>query len=445
VKDASHIRYPVRLFLLIFLSIFLSEFAVMTILLRALGRSPDFLISLLDAFLLVVVLFPILLRWIYRPLASKISACEKSEEEFRRIFESSPYSILAVVGETGTIVQVNPLVEKLFGYSPNELLGQKIEILVPERFRGGHVGLRQKYMEKPVTRQLGVGRDLVGRRKDGSEVPVEIALSPMTTSDGRTVILSTLVDISTRKAIELERDLALKTREELVGIVSHEIKNPLSTITSSLYILRKKLPASSDQVQIEKLFDHIQAAVQRTVRITSDLLDVTKIDFGRLIVQKSVNKIENLINESIESFRLAAAEKSITLNIVISPECEAVLCDRDRVVQVLSNLISNAIKFTEERGLVRVEVSRVQDRIRFQVTDNGPGIPADQVSHIFERFWQAKHKHYVGVGLGLYIAQNIMAAHGSEISVNSREGEGSTFWFTLPVAKLDEKSPGIAA
>ena len=407
--------------------------------LRAIGRPRDFLISLMDASALVLVLFPALFRWVYSPMVSEASNRKRDADDLKMIFQSSPNAILAIVDETGSIVRVNLQVEKIFGYSPDELLGQKVEILVPERLRTQHVELRKKFMEAPRARQLGVGRNLVGRRKDGSEVPVEIALTPMTAPSGTMTILTTITDISVRKAIEAERDQALKDQEELVAVVSHEIKNPLTTIIFSLDIINKTLPPHKGQKQTQEILDNIRGAAHRMTRITSDLLDVTKINAGCFPIKPTVVDIVNFVEEQISLFQPLAAAKSIHIETEVSVKAKSANCDRDRIAQVLTNLLNNAIKFTGEGGMIRVAVDHFQDRIRFQVTDTGCGIPADQLSHVFDRFWQAKHKQYLGSGLGLYIAKNIVSAHGGELRVISKEGEGSTFYFTLP-AKSDAAS-----
>ena len=366
------------------------------------------------------------------------TARRQSEEKFRVIFDSSPNALITVDSFQGSISLVNSQVENVFGYKPEELLGMQMEVLVPERFQKIHQQDRRNYMKAPSARPMGAGRHLVGRHKNGKEIPLEIALTPIR-DQSRAVILVTVTDISTRTRLERERDEALKAREELIGVVSHEIRNPLSVIATGFEIIRRVLPPTYEsREKVEKQFDHINAAVQTMTRITADLLDVTRIEAGLLRIEPRSTNIVLLIEDILMQFKARAEAKKIRLESHLSPEAKSINCDRDRIVQVLANLLGNAIKFTTEGGLIVLEVQSGKESIHFQVKDNGIGIPPEEAEHVFERFWQAKHKQYVGSGLGLYIARNIIRAHGGEIGVRSKPGEGSTFYFDLPLATREK-------
>jgi signal transduction histidine kinase len=251
--------------------------------------------------------------------------------------------------------------------------------------------------------------------------------------DHEPLILLAIEDVTEKYRLAIERDQALEAREELVAVVSHEIKNPLTTITTSLELLKRALPHDG-QVRTQKLISHMGAAAHRMNHIVSDLLEVTRIESGHFrLIQSAVN-VSDLINELIEIFEPLVTEKSLHLEYQISSEAQAAYCDRDWIIQVLSNLMSNAIKFTDAGGTIRVQVDRSGDQFHFEVQDTGCGIAPEELPHVFERFWQAKHKQYLGVGLGLYIAKNIIDAHGGKIGVRSEVGGGSTFHFTLPAA-----------
>jgi signal transduction histidine kinase len=247
------------------------------------------------------------------------------------------------------------------------------------------------------------------------------------------LILLAIEDITLRKDLAQQRDNALKAREELIAVVSHELKNPLTAITSSLDLVKRVLSPDKGQEQLRKLLDNIYVAARRMTRITSDLLDVSKIESGHFPLELTTVQATSLIEEVIALSLPLALDKAIRIEKNIGEEVDDISCDRDRVSQALLNLLNNAIKFTGEGGVITVDVYRVNDQIRFQVKDTGCGIPTAQLPHVFERFWQAKHKQYLGSGLGLYITKSIVETHGGKVGVESRDGEGSTFYFTLPV------------
>ncbi|MGK5083448.1 PAS domain-containing sensor histidine kinase [Bdellovibrionota bacterium FG-1] len=385
-------------------------------------------------------IFPILYLLMYRPLLAEIAVRAKAEERFRTIFESSPYALLAIVDDAGIITLVNHQAEEVFGYPSNELIGKNIDLLVPERFRAKHSEERDKYMLAPTKRQLGIGRDLLGLHKDGHEVPVEIALTPINTKGG-TLILTTVTDISKRKALEQQRDDALKAREELVAVVSHEIRNPLTSIMTGIQVVHRMMPKTYERKEkIETQLGQIGNAANRMTKITSDLLDVTRIEAGVLRIDPLPTDVITLVQEVVAQFQSVAQKKGVNLEMKTPTSLQDLVCDRDRIIQVLSNLVGNAIKFTETGGSVVIEAREQKEELCLQVRDTGAGIPQEEISHVFERFWQAKHTQYLGSGLGLYIAKNIVVAHGGKIEVTSKVGAGSTFAFTMPLAKasLDE-------
>lgn len=248
------------------------------------------------------------------------------------------------------------------------------------------------------------------------------------------LILLAIEDITLRKDLAQQRDQALKAQEELIAVVPHELKNPLATITSSLDLAKRVLWSDNGQEKVQKLLDNIYAAARRMIRIVSDLLDVSKIESGRFPLELATVEAISLIEEVITLSLPPVLDKSIRIEKHIAKEVGDIICDRGRIVQALLNLLNNAIKFSGDGGVIRVEVDRVSDQIRFQIKDTGCGISVDQLPHVFERFWQAKHQQYVGSGLGLYITKSIVETHGGKVGVESRDGEGSTFYFTLPAS-----------
>jgi signal transduction histidine kinase len=224
---------------------------------------------------------------------------------------------------------------------------------------------------------------------------------------------------------------ALTTREEFVAIVSHDLRNPIGAILSSTEILLEDSFADELTTEAKTLIHIIKRSAETSLRLISDILDMERIVEGKLQLQLTKNKIDVLIQESLESYIHTASTKKILLQM--NPSNTAVIeCDKDRVAQILSNLIGNALKFTPENGSVTVESTETENEIIVSVCDTGPGIPEDQKHKIFERFAQLSNKQRSGIGLGLYIAKTLVESHLGKIWVTSTLGSGSTFWFTLP-------------
>jgi signal transduction histidine kinase len=220
----------------------------------------------------------------------------------------------------------------------------------------------------------------------------------------------------------------VNAREEVLRIVSHDLRNPLNTISMSAgLMLEVDVPAEQRMKQLSL----IKRAGERMNRLIQDLLDVAKLEAGRLAVDPRPIEIAPLVTEAAEMLRPIAAEKSIRLDVVAADGLPRITADSGRVLQVLSNLVGNAVKFTPPDGRVTIRAEPFAGSVRFCVADTGAGIPPEQLPHIFGRFWQADRSDRRGIGLGLAIAKGIVEAHGGRISVESRVGEGTSFYFTL--------------
>jgi signal transduction histidine kinase len=232
-----------------------------------------------------------------------------------------------------------------------------------------------------------------------------------------------------------EAQRAARLREEVLAVVAHDLRSPLSTILMRAEMLaRGTAPPGTPEA--------IVRTTQRLNRLISDLLDAASIDAGRLPLERQTYSAAELALEAIDAVRPLAEEKAIVLQGALPDDRVRVICDRDRILQVLSNLIGNAIKFTPHAGAITVRAETYGAFARFAIRDTGPGMPPEQLPHLFERFWFA-HAHREGTGLGLYIAKGIIEAHGGDISVESESGHGTTFFFTLPLASPAEShAPG---
>ena len=229
----------------------------------------------------------------------------------------------------------------------------------------------------------------------------------------------------------LDSQQAVRAREEVLAIVSHDLRNPLSAVTLGTSLLQtSRTLTDDDREQVET----IQVSAKRMSRLIADLLDVTRLEGGkRLPIEPEPVRVEDLLREGAELFRAQAAAASVSLDIDAPPMPE-VLADRHRVMQVLSNLMGNSLKFTPPGGRISVSASLRGSEVHFTVADTGPGIPAENLDDIFSPYWQAKRTERMGAGLGLPIAKGIVEAHGGRIWVESDAGRGTQFYFTLPLA-----------
>jgi len=231
----------------------------------------------------------------------------------------------------------------------------------------------------------------------------------------------------------LESQQSLRAREEVLAIVSHDLRNPLNAVTLAASLLQTSQALSSED---REQLDSIDFSAKRMRRLIEDLLDVTRLEGGkRLPIEPQAVEVEPLLEETYELFKAQAATSSITLQYQAGGKLPPVWADHHRVLQVLSNLIGNAMKFTPEGGVVSLRADAQGDQVVFTVADTGPGIPKKNLKDIFNPYWQAKRAERLGAGLGLPIAKGIVEAHGGRIWVESDEGRGTRFYFTLPVAR----------
>jgi signal transduction histidine kinase len=222
---------------------------------------------------------------------------------------------------------------------------------------------------------------------------------------------------------------AMRAREEVLAIVSHDLRNPMSTILASSGVVARRFG-----VEVHKQTDMIERAVARMQKLVSDLLEEARIEAGQLGLDRREHDAVVFASQAVDAMRALAELKSQSLTHRQKGGACRVLCDLERMFQVLSNLIGNALTFTPVGGQIELVVEPSRDEVCFSISDTGPGIPAEQLPHIFNRFWQASHAGRKGIGLGLSIAKGIIEAHGGRIWVESELGVGSTFHFTLPVA-----------
>jgi two-component system sensor histidine kinase/response regulator len=363
---------------------------------------------------------------------------KRAEAKFEQLLQAAPDAIVGIGGD-GRIVLVNAQTEKLFGYARDELVGEAIEKLVPERFHGAHGGHRSGYFTNPRTRPMGVGLDLYGRRCDGSEFPAEISLSSIETEDGL-LATAAIRDITDRKkaqdelAAAHERALeASRLKSSFVANMSHEIRTPLNGVIGMAGLL---LTTELDSEQREYV-DGVRASSDALRSVIEDILDFSKIEAGKLELDSQVFNIRELVEGACTMLATSADDKGLELMSWIDPAVpEQAHSDASRLRQVLVNLVGNAVKFTHE-GEVVVHVDVLHGdlpTLRIEVRDTGIGIDASAQPRIFDAFAQADNsmtRQYGGTGLGLAISRRLVELMGGEIGVESEPGRGSTFWFTI--------------
>jgi PAS domain S-box-containing protein len=369
------------------------------------------------------------------------------EGKYREMLESLPDGMV-MMNSTGRIVMASSQAEKLFGYASGELRGQAIEVLLPERFRRGHVGYRNAYVERPRTRPMGAGMELFGLRKDGTEFPVEISLSPVSTEEGR-LVMSAVRDITERKRIEqvlheknIELENASLAKDRFLASMSHELRTPLNAIIgfTGMMLMQLAGPLSATQ---DKHLKTIQSSAKHLLSLINDLLDLAKIESGKLqLVFERVDAVE-VVSQVAETLRPLAEQKGLGFRVE-TPDGLIFDTDRRALSQIVINLVNNAIKFTE-RGEVAMRLVREGRHIELSVRDTGPGIRESDQARMFQAFSQADDgttRRHEGTGLGLYQSQKLAGLLNGELRMTSREGAGSTF--TLSLEEVDPASASSA-
>jgi PAS domain S-box-containing protein len=333
---------------------------------------------------------------------------------------------MVVVDGKGVIAMVNGEIERLFGYARDELLGRPIENLLPEYLRSEHVAQRDRFATKPSPRFLDSAREFNGRRKDGSEFPIEIGLNPIRVGD-EIMVISTIVDLSERKRID-------QTQDEFVATVSHELRTPLTSIAASLGLLRvgagDNLPEPA-----RNLLQIAETNCQRLVRMVNDILDLKKLEAGQMKFHFERCAARTLIEKAIEANQGVAANCNVALRLDANGGHAMLYVDPDRFMQLLTNLIGNALKFSPAGAEIVVAFAKRGDDVRITVRDRGPGIPEDFKPRIFEAFAQADGSAKKGgTGLGLSIARRIVGGMRGRIGFEDAEGGGTVFYVDLPNA-----------
>lgn len=356
-------------------------------------------------------------------------------ELFSGFLAVSADAVIAV-DEEQRIIFFNQGAEQIFGWTASEVGGQYLAMLLPHRYRPQHRGHVEGFgAAHGKARLMGERQQISGLRKSGEEFPAEASIQRMVVND-RNVYAAVLRDVSARQRAEDALHQAITARDDMMSIVSHDLRNPANAIKmlAASIIAEAEYGAVSASV-VERVRVMQQAAAQMDALI-QDLLDVTRIEAGRLRVMPRLVDPRSLVSGALEGMYPLAELAGVALHASYDDDLPEVNADPERITQVLSNVVGNALKFTPDGGRVEVRVVRGGLGLVLRVADTGEGIPAAQLPHVFDRFFQVTRAGRTGArsgaGLGLPIARGIIEAHGGTIRVESEMGTGTTVVIELP-------------
>jgi PAS domain S-box-containing protein len=337
--------------------------------------------------------------------------------------------------EQQNIIRFNRGAEEIFGWTADEIMGKSIDLLIPERFRTEHPRHVRNFAESSVVaRRMGERRQISGLRKSGEEFPAEASISK-TQIDGTMIFTVVLRDVTERTRLYEEAQAAIRARDDVLAVVSHDLGNPLAAIRLGTTLLLKRIPKDEQKSEAWQHLENIRSSIAQMERLINDLLEIKRIEAGILSLERERVAVSALLTDIADRFETLAASKQLTLRTLAPTVRAYVRADPERILQVLSNLIGNAAKFTPSGGEIIVSAEVVAGNVHFAVKDSGPGIPTEHLPHVFDRFWQARRTGRHGIGLGLAIVKGIVEAHDGAVTVESEPGAGSTFRFTLALAE----------
>lgn len=383
------------------------------------------------------------------PMALNLRTSEELDEEskkrreadqmFKNLLEAAP-DALVIVNQEGRIELANKQCENVFGYSKDELLGQKVEILIPQKFKGNHEGHRNSFFANPKTRPMGSNLELSGVRKNGQEFPVEISLSPLRT-EGRLLVSAAIRDVTERKKAERKLkeanqllDAKNKELEQFVYVASHDLQEPVRTILSFANLFKAEF-GKDISPEAEEYLQFIQGAGDRAQQLIVDLLDYSRLDKNNEVEKVDLNEVLSHVKSDLTS-KISKANATVKVD-----ELPTINGHETSLRLLFQNLVSNAIKFSRDgvEPVVEITAQKMGSYWQFAVKDNGIGFSDEFKEKIFVIFKRLHPKSkYDGTGIGLAHCKKIVELHKGKIWADSTQGEGSTFYFTIS-NNLNEK------
>ncbi|HEY3450557.1 MAG TPA: PAS domain S-box protein [Myxococcales bacterium] len=361
------------------------------------------------------------------------------EARLAAVLDTAAEGIVTIDG-SGRIQSFNRAAERIFGWTAAEVRGRNVSVLMPEPDHGRHDGYLRHYRETGQAHIIGKGREVTGRRKDGTVFPLYLAVSEVRSGADDQLFTGILRDLTELKEAE-------RLKSEFVSVASHELRTPLASLRGSLGLLEGRAAGPLTK-EAEELVRIARANVDRLIRLSADILDLGRIQAGRYALVLSPLQAREMAEDAVTGLKPLSEEAGVRLELQAADA--RVVGDRDRLTQVLVNLVANAVKFSPRGSpvLVRVGPLRDRDRVRFEVRDRGPGIAAADVPRLFHRFVQldgSDRRAVGGTGLGLAIAKALVEQHGGQIGVETAPGQGSTFWFEVPSEGPGPRAAGEGA
>jgi PAS domain S-box-containing protein len=352
-------------------------------------------------------------------------ALEASEGRLNSIIEHAPAAIF-VVDEDGTFVLANEKISSVLGHPGEDIVGRHSRELLPPELDRAHRETDQRVLREGRAVQV----EEIVPSAEGPRTFLSIKF-PLPEDGGRRFVCGISTEITERKRIEAKLEEEMRAREETLAVVSHDLRNPLNTVQLSASMLQTHVTDDRARRHVEV----IHRSCARMQHLIEDLLATASIQSGTLALQPTREDADSIIEEAIELHHPLAVESGLRIERVGAARGVKIRCDRNRVLQVFANLLGNALKFCRAGDVVTLDAIVETDVVRFSVADSGPGVPPDVVPHLFEAFRSAQAHRTIGTGLGLYIAKGIVESHGGKIWLETEQGRGTRFSFTIPRAR----------
>ena len=367
-------------------------------------------------------------------------------ELFRKLFETAAEGIL-LINQNGTITLANRRVERIFRYPSGTLTGQSIDVLVEESRRTVHSHHIRHYLNNPSHRPMGIGLELSGQCADGTLVPVEISLTYTTTANGHTVVMALVNEISKRREFEQQRELAAKLHMELekahelqsiqsnlVSLIARKFRDPLAVIQMSADTLRLHFNQLSSEERTAE-FAQISEQIASLAEMLDDFLKLTRAHEGKHSPSLAYHNLGEFFARILDAF--TSNDQLHTIELNASGDLSNVMVDIDMLEHIITEVVTNAVKFSPSGGSIKVTIERAVNEINISVRDEGIGIPIIDRGHLIQPFFRASNTQDIpGVGLGLVIARNYLRLHGGILRIDSQEGVGTTVNISLPIIRL---------